>query len=347
MPALLTIPEPAEGPDFQTPVLFLIFNRPDATAQVLAQLRAAGVRRLYVAADGPRPGHPTDAALCAEARALVLQAGRESGCEVHTLFREANLGCSTAVAEGISWFFEHEPEGIIVEDDCLPTPGFFLFCAELLARYRHDTRVVHISGNSFGTDAGARQQPHQPAYYFSQQIHSWGWATWRRAWQLYDLHLRDLPRLARSGRLRGSFSSRLEEWYFLRKCWGLYNGPRPFTTWDYQWHFARAAHSGLAIMPAVNLVTNIGFGHEGATHTQDAADPHAALPTGTLCWPLRHPGHVLSDRLRDRQQFRAFLAGRLHAKLRALLGREQSVPVRQVPLSPPLVISPTIQLTSS
>ena len=337
------VPEPANQPDFQTPVLFLIFNRPDATAQVLVQLRRAGVRRLYVAADGPRPGHPTDAVRCAEARALVRQAGRESGCELRTLFRAANLGCSTAVAEGISWFFEHEPEGIIVEDDCLPTPGFFPFCAEMLARYRHDLRLMHISGNNFGAKAGARPEPRQPSYYFSQQVHSWGWATWRRAWQHYDLGLRDLPRLALSGRLRGSFSSRLEEWYFLRKFWELYHGPRPFTTWDYQWHFARAANSGLAIMPAVNLVSNIGFGHEGATHTQDAADPHAALPTGTLPWPLHHPRYVLSDCPRDRRLFRTFLAARLRAKLRAWLGRARPV---APPARPPLLVSPTIQLAS-
>lgn len=329
---------------FLPPVLLLIFNRPDATAQVLARLREAGVRRLYVAADGPRPGHPTDAATCAHARALV-RLGAGADCEVHTLFRNQNLGCSVAVSEGISWFFSHEPEGLIVEDDCLPALGFFPFCAELLARYRHDTRVMHISGNHFGPGAGAALAPGQPSYYFSQQVHSWGWATWRRAWQLYDLHLRDLPALADSRRLRGSFSSGLEARYFMRKFWQLYLGPRPFTTWDYQWHFARAAHSGLAIAPAVNLVTNIGFGHEGATHTQDAADPHATLPTGLLHWPLRHPSPVLSDAPRDRRQFRFFLAGRLRAKLRGLLG-QASRRAATPPAAPPTRVSPTIQLAS-
>lgn len=329
----------------ETPVLFLIFNRPDATAQVLARLREAGVRRLYVAADGPRPGHPTDAERCAQARALVLAAAG-AGCEVHMLFRSQNLGCSLAVSEAISWFFDQQPEGIIVEDDCLPTLAFFPFCAELLARYRDDTRVMHISGNCFGAAAGAALPLEQPSYYFSQQVHSWGWATWRRAWNLYDLQLTCLPALDRSGQLRGSFSSALEAWYFLRKFWALYLGPRPFTTWDYQWHFARAAYAGLAIAPAVNLVTNIGFGHEGATHTQDAADPHAALPTGTLRWPLRHPSSVLGDARRDRRQFRAFLAGRVWAKLHGLLGGGRGRTPSAPSARPPVLISPTIQLTS-
>ena len=312
-------PPPPARPVLEPAVLFLVFNRPDATAQVLARLQAAGVRRLYVAADGPRPGHPTDAARCAQTRALVQQAAGPE-CAVFTLFRAENLGCSAAVAGGIDWFFAHEPEGIIVEDDCLPAPDFFPFCAEMLARYRHEVRVLHIGGNQFGPRAGATLAAGQPAYYFSQQVHSWGWATWRRAWHLYDLHLAALPALAAAGQLRGSFSSALEAGYFLRKFWGLYRGPRPFSTWDYQWHFARAAHRGLAIVPAVNLVTNIGFGHAGATHTHDPADPHAALPTGRLAWPLPPPGPLQADTSRDRRRFRAFLAGRLWAGLRRVFG---------------------------
>ncbi|WP_152559945.1 nucleotide-diphospho-sugar transferase [Hymenobacter sp. IS2118] len=330
---------PAPVP-FDTPVLFLVFNRPDATAQVLDRLLAAGVRRLYVAADGPRPGHPTDAARCAEVLAVVQQVAARAGCEVHTLLRADNLGCSVAVSEGISWFFAHEPEGIIVEDDCLPTPEFFSFCAELLARYRHHSGVMHIGGNNFGPAAGAALPAGAPAYSFSQQVHTWGWATWRRAWQHYDLHLRALPALAARNGLRASFSSRLEAHYFMSKFWELYRGPRPFTTWDYQWHFARAARQGLAIMPSVNLVTNIGFGHAEATHTQDASDPHAALPTGQLHWPLAHPDQVLHDRPRDRQQFRSFLAGRLWAKLRSLL--RPAVPFSVGPAAAGLVVTASI-----
>ena len=295
------------------PVLLLIFNRPDATSEVLATLRAAGVGRLYVAADGPRPGHPTDLQRCAEAR----EAARPDWpCEVRTLFRSNNLGCSNAVAGALDWFFAHEPEGIVVEDDCRPTTDFFSFCAALLARYRHHPHVLHIGGNNFGAGAGTTLAAGAPSYRFSQQVHSWGWATWRRAWRLYDLNLSDLPELAGKGKLTRNFSSRLEATYFMRKFWELYRGPRPFTTWDYQWHFARAAAGGLSIVPSVNLVTNIGFGHIDATHTRDAHDPHAARPTGRLHWPLCHPTTVQPDRRHDRREFRSFLAGRFRAKLR-------------------------------
>jgi hypothetical protein len=327
MQPLTTTAAPPPQPGFDTPVLLLVFNRPDTTRQVLDALRTAGVRRLYVAADGPRPGHPSDARLCAATRAVVTAACQASiswNCEVRTLFRTENLGCSAAVVDAIDWFFTDEPEGIILEDDCLPTSDFFPFCAELLARYRHDTRVMHIGGNNLGAEAGLALGAEALSYRFSQQVQSWGWATWRRAWQYFDVDMKALPELAGCGLLHGSFSSRLEEHYFLDKFWALYRSPRPYTIWDYQWHFARAAHSGLTIVPAVNLVTNIGFGHQGATHTQDAADPHAAVPTGQLHWPLRHPAHVLSDRPRDRQQFRAFLAERLKAKLRRLLSPAQS-----------------------
>ena len=302
------------------PVLFLIFNRPEATADVLATLRAAGVRRLYVAADGPRPGHPTDARHCAAARAAAQP---DWPCETHTLLRTHNLGCSTAVAGALDWFFAHEPEGIIIEDDCRPAPDFFPFCAALLARYRHHPQVLHIGGNNFGPTAGATLAADAVSYRFSQQVHSWGWATWRRAWRHYDLHMTDLPRLTRQGGLPGQFSGGLEAAYFLGKCWQLYRGPRPFGTWDYQWHLARAAAGGLAIVPAVNLVSNIGCGHPDATHTHAPDDPHAACPTGCLHWPLHHPAEVQPDRPHDRRAFRTFLAARLRAKLRGWLRRGQ------------------------
>ena len=100
------------------------------------------------------------------------------------LLHSSNLGCREGPATAINWFFDLEPEGIILEDDCLPDPSFFPYCAELLARYRNDPRVMMISGDNV--------QAHQTSdgsYYFSQLAGTWGWATWRRAWALYDKDL--------------------------------------------------------------------------------------------------------------------------------------------------------------
>ena len=129
------------------PVLFLIFNRPETTIQVFSAIKKAQPNRLYIAADGPRSEYPDEENHCKIARTIATNVDWD--CEVKTLFRDQNLGCRLAVSQAIDWFFEQEPEGIILEDDCLPDQSFFWFCNELLERYRDDTRIMHIGGTNF------------------------------------------------------------------------------------------------------------------------------------------------------------------------------------------------------
>src|SRR5262249_47548369 len=164
----------------KVPVLFLVFNRPETTARVMEAIRAAGPERLYVAADGPRDSKTGEAEHCAEVRQLAMNV--DWPCDVRTLFRDRNLGCRRAVSSAITWFFEQEPEGIILEDDCLPSFDFFPYCAELLERYRDDERVMAICGSAYADVSS--DYPH--SYYFSYYADMWGWATWRRAWLHYD-----------------------------------------------------------------------------------------------------------------------------------------------------------------
>ncbi|WP_201743896.1 nucleotide-diphospho-sugar transferase [Hymenobacter busanensis] len=322
---------------FSTPVLLLVFNRPDTTRRVLQALRRARPTRLYVAADGPRPQHPTDGANCQATRQLVRELV-DWPCELHTLYRDTNLNCGVGPATAIDWFFEHEAEGIILEDDCVPAPSFFRFCAELLARYRHDTRVMHIGGNNFSAEAQRPPTAEAESYYFSTQVNSWGWATWRRAWQHFDFYLTGYQELQRRGALQGLYSSALETRYRLSKIESVLDLPEPPDVWDYQWHFAVAAHSGLCIVPAQNLVSNIGFGEHG-THTLDDSDDFAAVPTADLAFPLHHPPYVLCDRRRDRQRFREFLLGRVQAKARQWLTR--LIPLNDAPEPTPPVREPS------
>ena len=305
-----------------TPVLLMIFSRPDTTRRVLDTIRQARPARLYVAADGPRPGHPTDAVRCAETRALVQEV--DWPCEVFTLFQEKNLNCGLAPVTAMNWFFEHEPEGIILEDDCVPAPSFFQFCQELLARYRNDARVMHIGGNNFGSEATKPLGADAPSYHFSTQRNSWGWATWRRAWQLYDYHLTDFRRVVASGDLNDTFTGPLERRYRLGKMAGVLALPQPPDVWDYQWEYTIARHHGLYIVPAVNLVGNIGFGND-STHTHDGGDVMGTVPARDLAFPLRHPAQVAQDRRRDNRRFNEFLLSRLSTIARRLFAGQKPV----------------------
>ena len=160
----------------------MVFNRPDTTAQVFETIRQAKPARLYVAADGARKEKDGELERVAMVREIATTV--DWPCEVKTLFQDKNLGCKNAVSSAISWFFEHEEQGIILEDDCLPSADFFDFCENNLEKYRSDTRIMMIAGTNYLPSENLRVP-----FFFSEHFIIWGWATWRRAWQLYDLEM--------------------------------------------------------------------------------------------------------------------------------------------------------------
>ena len=294
----------------RAPVLFLVFNRPDVTAKVFEAIRAAQPPRLYVAADGPRPDKTGEAERVAQTRQIATAV--DWPCEVHTLFRDENLGCKMAVSGAITWFFEHEERGIILEDDCLPAPSFFPYCEALLERYKDDTRIWHISGTNPLTTAA----PVSNEYHFSRYCRIWGWATWRRAWSMYDVTMADWPAAQQSELLASLLSPRSARHHrtvFSRTHSGKID------TWDYQWFFVQL-RQGLSIDPGANLISNLGFG-ETATHTFDPDNPFSQLPTGEMHFPLQEPPAFHPDARRDLAWERmAFGSGKLR-RLRTALSR--------------------------
>jgi hypothetical protein len=283
-----------------TALLFLVFNRPDVTRQVFAAIRQAKPPRLYVAADGPREGRAGEAEKVESVRRIATQV--DWPCEVKTLFREKNLGCKQAVSGAISWFFEHEEQGIILEDDCLPHPDFFTFCAKLLDRYSDDERIWVITGNNFQYG----KQRGNGSYYFSKYNHCWGWATWRRAWAHYRGDLPFLQKWQNSMEWGVQMSSRVERRYWSKIFESVQSGK--IDSWAYPWTGSVWYHGGLTVTPNVNLVSNIGFG-EGATHTTSTESCLAEMAVQPI-GELRHPAYVTQDEEADRYAFDYAFGGR-------------------------------------
>ena len=279
-----------------TPVLFVIFNRPDNTRRVFEAIRLARPAVLYVAADGPRSGVVDEERLCRETRAIVEQV--DWPCEVQTRFQETNLGCRLAVSSAISWFFENVEEGIILEDDCLPSQSFFRFCSELLERYRDDSRVMCVAGSTY---VEKRDNPDELSYHFCRVGGIWGWATWRRAWACYDIDMASWPQAKRSGIMRDLFpgESRLRRLY---SYWFDF-AHKESSSWDYQWTYAKVIRNSVNIMPRVNLVKNLGF-NEDATNTIGFNRRFARMSLHELEFPLTHPSFVVVDRQFNADNFR-------------------------------------------
>jgi hypothetical protein len=287
-------------PELNTPVLFLVFNRPETTAQVFEAIRKAQPPRLYVAADGPRLDRVGEAEKVAKVREIATAV--DWPCEVKTLFREENLGCKKAVSGAITWFFEHEEQGIILEDDCLPHPDFFNFCDSLLERYRGDNKVWVITGNNFQNG----QKRGEASYYFSHYNHCWGWATWRRAWKHYQGDLPFWPGWKASQTWTQKLPDRVERRYWSKIFDRVYKNQ--IDSWAYPWAACVWYHGGLAATPNVNLVSNIGFGSE-ATHTTSKRSSLAEIKTesiGKLC----HPSLIEQDLDADKYVFNYTFGGK-------------------------------------
>lgn len=300
------------------PVLIIVFNRAWNACKVAEALQKIRPAQLFLAGDGPRPERPGEKELCLEARKAVLDAVTWP-CQVHTRFQEKNLGCGRHMTAAIDWFFENVEEGMILEDDCVPSEDFFHFTAELLERYRNTPEVLMLSGTALVTPP----VPTGNAYEFISFPCCWGWATWRRAWQLMNYDMPDFPAYRRSGVIAESFPSRRHQKRLLELFSKVYHHAHGFDTWDFQWLYACVKNKGLCILPARNLVSNVGW---DASHTR--IDDVMEMPFEKLEFPLEHPAALernieLENIFFDRIYAKAPLWKRAFNKLKRVLFREK------------------------
>jgi hypothetical protein len=282
-----------------TSVAFCVYNRPTHTEKVLAALATVKPRHLMIIADGPRQDRPDDPVKCSAVIDLIKSIDWPADIEWNV--SPTNLGLRSRLQSGLSWAFNRVEEVIVVEDDCVPHPSFFRFCTELLDRYRNDPRIAVICGSNFQLDADCGPA----SYFFSRYPLIWGWAGWRRTWQQYDPDLNQWPNLRETSWLIDYLGDPLASAYWR----GTFDKVRAgFDTWDFQLTFSCWRANALAVQPAQNLVTNLGFGAE-STFTRAEDSILAGLPTREMRFPLVHPKTVeRAEDCDDRTEQLAFSA---------------------------------------
>lgn len=272
------------------PVALMIFNRPDTVRAVMRVLAAVRPDELFVVADGPRADVIGEAQRCSEARAVATSVTWP--CTVRTCFSPSNLGGPTRFSTGLAWVFDQTDRAVILEDDCMPDISFFRFCSELLDRFANQPRVGMISGDNFQFG----RQRTTDSYYFSRYTHIWGWATWARAWRHFDLTMAQWPAYRRSGLMSDWIPTSRERAFWIEKFDRVHD--KSSIHWDYAWTFACWSQGMLTVLPARNLVSNVGFG-AAATNTHDASSRFARLEAMRLEFPLAHPQSMNPNRQAD------------------------------------------------
>jgi hypothetical protein len=252
----------------KAPVLLITFNRPDYTIQVFEKIRQAKVKRLYIANDGPREGNIEDQKAREEIKNIIDSIDWD--CEVHILFQEKNLGCGWGPASAITWAFEKEDRLIILEDDCVPTLPFFEYCSHCLEKYKNDTRVWLISGRSHHQGS---KFFNDSDYIFSHYGHTWGWATWKRCWNHFDMRMEDLPKFLKIGGAVNVLATEEQGKLYNKMYEKLFHDRGNLQThaWDYQFGYAILKNGGLSIVPSKNLIHNIGA---VGTHSKSETSVH-------------------------------------------------------------------------
>ncbi len=283
----------------QSPVLFIVFNRPDVTKKTWEAIKKARPKRIYIAVDGARKNKPNDEVFCKEVK-NIFNEKLTWDCEIKRLFRENNLGCKLAVSHAITWFFEHEEQGIILEDDCCPSLTFFKFCDELLERYKFNESIMQISGSNFiNTPHFSTQEA--LSYYTTSLNDIWGWATWRRAWSKYSLKIDDYEDFKRKKLVARYFKNRdIEKWIY--EYLDASNDPDS-KVWSPLWVYCLIKNQGYALAPTVNLVHNIGMVGEGTNNSDSFIEYQNYEAHEIKNYSLLHPQDINVSFKLDSQRF--------------------------------------------
>jgi len=260
-------------------VLFLTYRRFPTADLVFETIRKARPPRLYFASNAPNPKNQGEELHVQTVRALTNRVDWD--CELKTRFLDKHLSIKESISSSIDWFFDNEDEGIILEDDCLPDQSFFPYCDELLFHYRDNLEIMMISGCNFqdGIKRGSK------SYYFSNHFHIWGWATWKISWQKYDTNMVDWPQIKKKKYFKNLFPSYVIRSYWYRLLQIVYENR--INTWDYQWLYTCWKNKGVAIIPNINLISNIGFGKD-SNFTKDEDSNASNLLVRRMSFPMKH-----------------------------------------------------------
>jgi len=248
------------------PILLLTFNRPDYFSKVYDQVKKYKPETLLVYSDGPRTDYPSDIEKINKCRLLVNEI--DYYCDIKKLYKDKNVGLHTAIPEALDWFFSNVSHGIILEDDCLPNMSFFKFCELMLEKYYDNEKVSIVTGGNIVNDKFESSYD----YLFSKGLcWIWGWATWRQAWQKYDMNLQKWDSFKKNKKLFKTFDNKNVvkhyEGYFNWITEGL-KGTN--LLWEYRWPLSVLLNDNFYIAPKHDLVKNVGY--EGFNYSLNKYD---------------------------------------------------------------------------
>lgn len=238
----------------KSPIALFVYNRPDHTRKTLKALsenEEASAHSLYIFADGAKKeASPEQRQKISEVRNII----REQNWAKETLIfeGEVNKGLAGNISSGIAEVLKSHKTVIVLEDDIVSSSAFLKYMDRALDLYKDEKKVMHISGYSLPVKY-PESYPHES--YFFRVPHSWGWATWRDRWHLFNNDADMLWKAVRQKRLLREFDLEDSNDFHTQL---LLNKKGKIKTWAVQWYAVMLLNKGLALCPVNSLVQNIG-----------------------------------------------------------------------------------------
>ncbi len=239
---------------YNVPILFITYKRFRTASLVFEQIKKIKPKKLYFANNYPENKKEINSVK--KVQHLLNQVNWR--CKIIKIFQKKHLPVSKSIPTAIDYFFKHEKEGIILEDDCLPSQDFFYFCKLMLNKYRNNKNINAICGSRFIRNG--------KSMYFSKYNHAWGWATWKRSWKNFDPKIKFWNKWKNSDDWNKFHNNTLEKNYW-SKIFNLTHKGK-INTWDYAWTATAWYNKQLSVIPPVNLISNIGFGPDATWTVQ-------------------------------------------------------------------------------
>lgn len=275
----------------EVPILLMAFIRPDLIKKAMDHLSKFAPPILYVMGDGPR--NENEAKLCEQSRKIAMNPCWE--CEVVPILNDNNKGVVASFVKGMNKMFSEHEFGIYIEDDIMLSKSFYPFAQEILFKYRDENRIGHVNSTNFIPHYNLKS--YSNSYFLSQYAFEWGFATWRRMWNLYDVNMLKW-RNVNQKKILAEHCFNHREKKSLKQMFNLHcDNPRPLA-WGYQWLFTCLHNHALSVTPKVNMSLNLGFNRKDSTNT--SGENPVANAIRDCEFPLNHPSTISRDIEYDR-----------------------------------------------
>lgn len=271
-----------------TPVVFIVFNRLDTTQRVFEQIRLAQPKELFIISDGPRKNKLDDLEKVKKVREFIEE-HIDWDCKLYKNYSDENMRCGKRIFSGLTWVFQHVEQAIILEDDCLPTQSFFRYCQDLLEIYKYDDRISMISGSNLVENYCKVKND----YVFSYFTPIWGWATWKRVWNDFDINIKKWPSIRQKKLLLNIFKD-VKVYNKYKDIFNYVYLNKLEDIWDYQFFLNQLIKRRLSIISSKNMIINIGFNRKDALHTKDKS-PYRWVKSHEIEFPLKINKNVVRD----------------------------------------------------